>query len=479
MERLNILWICTDQQRADSIGCYGNTLAETPNLDNLAKRGVKFEHAYCQSPVCAPSRASFLTGRYPRTCRLRQNGQRLPKEEKLVTALLRDAGYVCGLSGKLHLAPCDPGLFPGTEDRTDDGYSLFYWSHHPNPDWSVNEYNLWLKEKGMEYKTKRHDDTDYVEIGMKEEFHHTTFCAEKAETFIRMQAGYQSPWLFSVNFFDPHHSFDPPEELLNKYIEKYKNEVFEPFIWDETGRTSFQKVDHAGAYNMKNHFPYDEMNNEDHILVKAAYAAMVELIDRNVGKIIKALEESGQLESTIVIFTSDHGEMLGGHGIYLKGPYFYEELIRVPLIISCPGVVRENIKVQAMTELVDIAPTLMEIAKLPPDPGMQGISLLELLTDPLAQDYLRESVYCEYYNAMPWHKAPNAQATMVSDGRYKLIRYHSSDEGELFDLQEDPEELVNLWDDKGKKDIKLKMIIKLADKMAWTMDPLPERESAW
>lgn len=479
MKKPNILWICTDQQRADTLGCYGNTVIETPNLDRLANHGVMFERAYCQCPVCAPSRASFLTGRYPRTCRLRQNGQKIPAEEKLVTALLRDSGYVCGLSGKLHLAPCDPGLFPGTESRTDDGYSVFYWSHHPNPDWGVNEYTLWLQNKGMEYKTQPYCGSAYVEAGMPEEYHHSTFCTEKAAAFIKTQSGSTAPWLFSVNFFDPHHSFDPPEELTKKYAEKFGKKRFQRFLWDEKGRTSYQKLDHAGAYNMEGHFPYDAMEDKEHILVQAAYAAMVELIDHNVGKLISALEESGQLNNTVIIFTSDHGEMLGDHGIYLKGPYFYEELIRVPLIFSCPGMIRENVRASALTELVDIAPTLMEMAGLVPDPGMQGISLKNLLTNPPAEDHVRESVYCEYYNSMPWHKKPQAQATMVSDGKYKLVRYHSSGEGELYNLQKDPKELVNLWDSEKERDVKLEMIIKLADRMAWTMDPLPQRESAW
>lgn len=113
MKRPNILWICTDQQRFDTLGCYGNRFVRTPNLDRVAQTGVLFDYAFCQNPVCTPSRASFLTGRYPRTTRCRQNGQSIPADEVLVTRLLRDAGYVCGLSGKLHLAPLHPDVCPG------------------------------------------------------------------------------------------------------------------------------------------------------------------------------------------------------------------------------------------------------------------------------------------------------------------------------------------------------------------------------
>ena len=125
MVRPNILWICTDQQRFDTLGCYGNTFVRTPNLDRLAEAGTLFENAFSQSPVCTPSRASFLTGRYPRTCRTRQNGADIPAQEVLVTRILADAGYVCGLSSKLHLSTCNPSACETMERRIDDGYAEF------------------------------------------------------------------------------------------------------------------------------------------------------------------------------------------------------------------------------------------------------------------------------------------------------------------------------------------------------------------
>ncbi|MBT7923192.1 MAG: sulfatase-like hydrolase/transferase, partial [Opitutae bacterium] len=148
-KRPNILWICTDQQRFDTIRALGNSSARTPNLDRFIGEGVAFENAFCQSPVCAPSRASFLTGRYPRTTRCRQNGQSIPSDEVLVTKLFAEAGYHCGLAGKLHLASCSDGK---VEDRTDDGYEDFHWSHHPQPDWPENAYTQWLAEKGKTWE---------------------------------------------------------------------------------------------------------------------------------------------------------------------------------------------------------------------------------------------------------------------------------------------------------------------------------------
>ena len=149
----NVLWICTDQQRFDTLGCYGNEFVSTPNIDRIARNGVQFNHFYTQSPLCAPSRGSFLTGRYPRTTRLRQNGTGIPECEVPVTRLLAESGYECGLVGKLHLG-WDFSRMGGTERRIDDGYGYFHWSLTPFPDWRLksgqpaNEYSHWLRSKG-------------------------------------------------------------------------------------------------------------------------------------------------------------------------------------------------------------------------------------------------------------------------------------------------------------------------------------------
>ena len=148
----NILWICTDQQRRDTICALGNPRIRTPNLDRLVAEGVSFTSAYSQSPICTPSRASFLTGRYPRTTRARQNGQKIPEDERLITRMLADVGYDCGLVGKLHLASCHKKV----ESRIDDGYRVFHWSHHPAPDWPENEYIQWMEGKGKTWDALYH-----------------------------------------------------------------------------------------------------------------------------------------------------------------------------------------------------------------------------------------------------------------------------------------------------------------------------------
>lgn len=476
----NVLWICTDQQRFDTLGCYGNPFVHTPNIDRLAERGVLFENSFSQSPVCTPSRASFLTGRYPRTTRCRQNGQDIPKDEVFVTRLLKEgAGYINGLSGKLHTSTCNPSVNKGTERRIDDGYDEFHWSHHPRPEWPTNEYGNWLIERGVKYDVRPSERSKQVSIGMPVEYHQTTWCAEKAINFIRANADYDYPWLFSVNIFDPHHPFDPPAEYLERYLERLDEIPLPNYVEGElANKPLFQQIDHGQSYNTPHLHAFTEMSEDEHRYVRAAYWAMIDLIDAQVGRMLDALEETGQLENTIVIFMSDHGEMLGDHGIYLKGPYFYEPAIKVPLIVSMPGTVLQGQRSTALVELVDIAPTLLEAAGLPRYPGMQGRSLWPMLTGEAPLDQHRDDIYCEYYNAMPWHRDPTAQATMVRTERYKLVAVHGVG-GELYNLERDPNETHNQWDNPDYAPVKLELFSRLCDRMAYTVDPLPERRAAW
>ncbi|MEM7028652.1 MAG: sulfatase-like hydrolase/transferase [Chloroflexota bacterium] len=475
--RPNILWICSDQQRFDTLGCYGNTYVHTPHIDRLAENGLLFEHCYSQSPVCTPSRASFLTGRYPRTTRCRANGQSIPEDEVLVTRLLSEAGYVCGLSGKLHLSVCNPSVTPGTERRINDGYDEFHWSHHPPPQWPTSDYAHWLREKGVEYSTPSYNGSKYVEAGMPAEHHQTTWCAQKAINFIEAHADYDHPWLFSVNMFDPHHAFDPPVVYLERYLDQLEDIPLPNYVQDELdNKPAYQKRDHHGAYDNPNLYPFSQMTDEDHRLVRAAYWAMCDLIDEQVGRMIAALEATNQLDNTIIIFMSDHGEMLGDHGIYLKGPYFYDPAVRVPMIVSYPKAIRSGERSSALIELSDIAPTLLEAAGLPEYAGMQAQSLWPLLTGDSTPDHHRDTVYCEYYDAWT-HDA--ASATMLRNEQFKFVACHQLSTGELYDLKTDPTETQNLWDDAAYASTKLDLFQQLSDRMAQTVDPLPPREAKW
>lgn len=479
MKQPNILWISTDQQRFDTLGCNGNEFVSTPNIDRLASNGVLFEQCYSQSPVCTPSRASFLTGRYPRTTRTRQNGQSIPEDEVLVTKLFANAGFTCGLSGKLHISACHPSVVTGRERRIDDGYAEFNWSHHPNRNWASDDYQHWLTEKGVNLEKRKVEQMPYIEFGPEEENHQTTWCAQKAINFIKNNADFENPWLFSVNIFDPHHPFDPPEEYFKRYMDILDEIPLPNYTEGELdNKPIYQQIDHDGAYGVKGQYPASDMDEKDHKILTAAYWAMVDLIDKQVGRMIDALEETGQLENTIILFMSDHGEMLGDHGIYLKGPHFYDPAVRVPLIISYPGIVHTNKRINTMVELIDLAPTLLEAAGLPYYKGMQGKSLWDLMTGSEKKNH-RNDVYSEFYNAAGSHNGDRAFATMLRTENHKIVVYYGKELGELYDLRQDSNETTNLWNNADYQSIKAELLKRLSDRMVDTLDPLPERQAVW
>jgi len=465
--RPNVLWICTDQQRHDTIRSLGNPHINTPCIDSLVGEGVAFTQAYAQSPVCTPSRAAFMTGRYPRTTKCRQNGQALPPNEKLVSRLFADDGYTCGLAGKLHLATCANGV---AEARIDDGYSVFHWSHHPQPDWPENAYTQWLHTKGTSWEEVYGGaSTDYIKHGVPEEYNQTTWCADSAIEFIHEQNG--APWFFSYNCFAPHHPFDPPEEFLARYnpddmpLPKARPDELET-------KTTYQQLDGKFSHNDPEGYDITKMTDRDKREVTAAYYAMVELIDKQVGRMVAALEETGQLENTIVIFMSDHGEMLGDHGLFLKGPHFYDEAVRVPLIISWKDRFAADLRADCLMELIDITPTLLEAAEIDVPNTIQGRSLLPILLSQRDAGHHRDYVFSEYYNAWT-HK--HSYGSMLRTREEKIVVYHGTDQGELYDLKNDPDEFENLWNSPEHTKGKLRLMKACFDASVFTMDPCPIR----
>lgn len=462
-ERPNILWICTDQQRYDTIGALGNPCIRTPHLDQLVAEGVAFTHAHCQSPICTPSRASFLTGMYPGTIHACTNGNDVwAGAAPLVSKLLADSGYDTGLVGKLHLA----GAAGRIEPRGDDGYRVFHWSHHPRNDWPAgHDYADWLRTQGI--------DPDIIARSPEKLppwAHQTMWCADRAIDFMSEQR--HRPWLMSVNMFDPHTPFDPPEEYLHRYNpDKLPDPLFRES--DFASQALLKSVDFQTSVRRPEEFKARQ--------VKAAYYAMITLIDDALGRLMAALERSGQRQNTLVIFTSDHGECLGDHGLLLKGCRFYEGLVRVPLIVSWPGRIACGLVSDALVELTDIMPTLLEICGLPVPERVQGRSLWPILTGQADPHTLRDTVRSEYYHVLnPINQAGHKQfegsyATMLRDRRYKLVVYHGHDTGELFDLQNDPGEFENLWHDPAAAGVRFSMMKKSFDALAFAVDIGPKQ----
>jgi arylsulfatase len=453
--RPNILWYCSDQQRFDTIGALGNPHVHTPNLDRLVAEGVAFTHAYCQCPICTPSRASFLTGRYPSTVRVNTNGNaHFPRGETLVTRRLADAGYRCGLVGKLHLA----GAYNGQEPRTDDGYTFFQYSHAPRDDWRRgHDYADWVRGQGgdparlLAIRPQAHGllaptpEQDNVPPAL----HQTTWCTEQAIRFIK-EAGDQ-PWLLSINPYDPHPPYNPPYE----YYRRFDPDTLPGPHFRESDLAHQRKL--AGADFQTAPVCPDEYDGAGGRKLQALYYAMIEQVDAEFGRLLAALEQAGQRENTVVIFMSDHGEALGDHGLAHKGCRFFDGLTRVPLIWSWPGHCAADLRAEALIGLLDVAPTLMELAGLPVPAAMQGQSLLPILTGRAAPDHHRDYVRCEFYDAIdePHHSF----ATMYRDRRWKLVVYHDLGVGELYDLDNDPYEFTSLWDDPAQQVVKNDLLV--------------------
>ena len=443
MARPNILWYCTDQQRFDTIGALGNSFVRTPTLDGLVEAGVAFNNAYCQSPICTPSRASIMTGLYPSRARNTRNGNdTFPQDIPLISKLIADSGYDCGLIGKFHLVSA--GKRP--EPRLDDGFSYWQHSHAPRDDWpeGTHQYADWVREQGQDLNALR-DSPERVPA----EFHQTKWASDCAIDFINRDR--EQPWLLNVNVYDPHPPFIPPRE----YEDRFRPEDMPGPYFKDTDpgqQKALQTVDFQGEVKTP--------EEHDAKAAQAKYYAMISLIDDQLARILEALDQSNQRDNTVIIFTSDHGETLGDHGLMFKGCRFYEGLVKVPLIFSYPQRFQSDKRCDGLVELLDLSATLLDLAEVPIPDYHQGQSLTPILEGKSSGETVRPFARCEYFDALDSHftGGTGAFGTMYRDSRYKLSVYHNNDVGELYDLERDPWEFENLWNDPNHADLKNRLI---------------------
>lgn len=478
----NILWICTDQQRFDTIGALGNPHVSTPNIDRLVETGTAFDTVYCQAPICTPSRWSFLTGSYASTVHVNGNGlDGVPADHPpLVTKIMADAGYSVGNVGKLHLT----SAYQRIEKRTDDGYDYFKYSHAPRDNWPEgHDYADWVREKGHVLA----DLTDDVD-GVPADLHQTTWAFTRTREFI--EARRDRPWMLTLNCYDPHPPFNPPAEYRAQFDpDKMPGPHFRES--DIAQQEALAAVDFQSKVRTPDNLdinhpiiskPLKRGESEaggaspgkrDAQTLQAAYYAMIKLIDDRLGELLDWLDETGQRENTIIIFTSDHGETLGDHGLIQKGCRFYEGLVRVPLIFSWPGHIEQGLVSDALVELTDKAPTILDFAGVPVPEHMLGRSLRPILEGAADPHQHRDFVRSEYYDALD---LPDASlATMYRDRRHKLVTYHQHEVGELYDLEADPWEFDNLWDDPDSQATKFRLMKASFDATMRAIDKGPPR----
>ncbi|HEU5138586.1 MAG TPA: choline-sulfatase [Bacillales bacterium] len=420
----NIVMIMADQMAFDVIGALGHPVVQTPNIDRLVRNGVTFENAYCNSPICAPSRASFVSGKLISEIGVYDNGSELSADCPTFLHHLRRAGYETVLSGKMHFV--GPDQLHGFEHRlTKDIHTA---SFDLTPDWTQGVYHNHgtgvkrLKNPGV---NELNNNLDYDEKVLNRTL-------EQIRTFKRNRQ--ERPFFLCSSFFHPHDPFHITAEYWNRYDNA---DIPMPEV-------SGEEMAERHPFNqwIQKHHELDvcELTDEEILENRRAYYGMVSYFDDKVGRIIDELERLNMMEDTIIMVTSDHGEMLGEHGMWFKRT-FYDGAAKIPLIIAYPDQFPAGKRVSEVVSLVDLAATIMKLADVPDCETwiseMAGDSFEKLLTGGEDNSW-KDEAYCEYYG-----EGPIQPMVMLRKGQYKYVYVHEH-KPLLFDLLADPEEIHNL-----------------------------------
>jgi arylsulfatase A-like enzyme len=420
----NILFITTDQQRQDSLPCYGMHFMETPAIDRLCREGVVFDNCTSASPVCQPVRASFVIGQYPHVHGAPDNFRWIRPDSPTIARLFNQAGWHTAAIGKMHFYPWDST--EGFQHRiiAEDKRHFFRRDH----------WTRFLEERGY-----RRDHPALVpgyakNLGaiispVPEELHIDSFIGDEAVTWIRDYA--EEPFFGWISFNSPHDPYDPPASLAELYRDA---PIPEPI-------GSPEELAHKPSYqstiipffrdNPLYLTDYSGMSPQRIRLMREHYLATITLVDRQVGKILEALESKGLTHSTLIVFSSDHGDHLGDHGLPFKSTY-YEGALMVPLIIKGPGVPGER-RCSSFVDWIDLHATFLSIAGIPVPDHAQGKDLTALLRDPGGM--VKREAFSELLGST-MVKTPNHKLVLCDDGS-----------GELYDMKEEPLEVNNHFDD--------------------------------
>lgn len=432
----NIVFIFPDQHRADAFGAGGEPAICTPHLDRLAAEGVLFRHTYCQSPVCLPSRTSLFSGRYPHQHGILGNTATLWPDDPCFVRSLRDSGRHTAVFGKLHytwrhdldMLVSHPLLWSlGFDDAHETAGKMSAGNLRSS------EYSEYLRSRGLLYPfyadllrrvaAGRDGQAMHGPSILPEEAHIDAWLGDRSAGWLAQHD--ERPFFLWVGLPGPHNPFDPPEP----YASQYRPE-------DMRGGIATPSTDAAATAQVAR-FGLSTTDRRAVQEMRAQYYGNISLIDDRVGRILKILEQRGWLQNTWVIYASDHGEMLGDHGLLWKSQ-FYESAARVPLIIRPPDRLREvprGVTCDALVELLDVTATMLDITGSVL-PGQQGKSLLPLTLGTADPSHHRQAVFSEI-----------DQRLMVRTERYKLVLTAATLAPlSLWDLTADPDEIDNLVD---------------------------------
>ncbi|MDU8927207.1 sulfatase-like hydrolase/transferase [Alisedimentitalea sp. MJ-SS2] len=472
----NILFIMFDQLRWDYLSCYGHKTLSTPNIDRLASMGVRFDRAFIQSPICGSSRMSFYTGRYVHSHGASWNGIPLKVGEMTMGDHLRKAGMGCYLVGKTHMRADVEGMARlGLEPDSiigarvsecgfdvyerDDGLLPEGPDGPYDPD-GAKEYNKWLKEKGYESDNPWHDfansgldDDGNVQSGwflknsiepanIAEEHSETPYLTGRGMDFMADQDG---PWCMHLSYIKPHWPYIVPEP----YASMYGPEDVQPVVRSDSERQSAHPIFKA-FMDTKIGEAFSRQDVREAVI--PAYMGLIKQADDQMGRLFQWLEDTGRIEDTMIVLTSDHGDFLGDHWMGEK-TFFHDASIRIPLIIYDPSEAADATRgtvCDTLVESIDLVPTFLEVAGGEPAGHiLEGESLMPILHGERSATE-RDYVICEYdFSATPVaHLADlsvrDAVMFMVADKRWKLIHFEGGHRPMLFDKESDPDELNDL-----------------------------------
>lgn len=517
-KRPNFLFIITDQHRADHLGCGGNKIVQTPNIDGIAARGKRWDRFYVANPICMPNRASIMTGRMCSAHGARHNGIPLSKDHTTFVELLRDAGYRTGLIGKSHLQsftglPATNKYIPAEgleapsphlrdaiknnrhtpdydlevvpkwdrplQDRIDDD---FYGFEHvevaaDHADRASGDYVLWAREQRDDFDQlvgpenaladNRISAPQAWRTAVPEELYSTTWIADRSEAWLADRAADDAPFFLQMSFPDPHHPFTPPGRYWDMYDPA---DIKLPATFgngDLPPIKAMRDAMESGSDARDNQNPFAVTEDEARSIIALTYG-MITMIDDAIGRVLKRLDDLGLAEDTIVIFTSDHGDYMGDHGIMLKLLLHYQGTIRVPFIWHDPVSPGNGHVDPGLASSIDIAPTILARAGIQPFNGIQG---RDLYSSPPPEAVIVEE---DSQRVMTGFDRPQRVRTIVTD-QYRMSLREGEDWDELYDLSSDPGEIANLFAQQSSQTVRseltevmLRRIIELQDR-----SPLP------
>ncbi|WP_269537188.1 sulfatase family protein [Cerasicoccus fimbriatus] len=490
MSAPNILFITSDQQHWNTIG-KNFPEVKTPNLDRLANEGTLFTRAYCPNPTCTPTRASLITGQYASQHGAWALGTKLPEDKTTIGELLQGQGYDSALIGKAHFQP----LLSTEEYPSLESYPLLrdldFWRGFNGPFYGFNHvelarnhadethvgqhYAVWMEDKGLkdwaQHFQSKWGEFNFVEPptssqehvwSIPEEYHYDAWIAERSIARMEKCREEGKPFFTWASFFDPHPPYLVPEPWASMYDPKDvtvpqaqpgEHDDSPPYI--QLTQTENPDFGYPPGEDFANHGMGSHLQDKESLAKDiAVYYGMVSMMDHYIGKLLDYLDETGQRENTLIVFTTDHGHFYGHHGLNAKGPFHYEDEIRVPMIARWPGKIPAGVESSALQSLVDIPVSFLKATGTRVPNDWQGVDQLPVWQG--EQESARDHCIVEF------RQQPTCihLKTYVNE-RYKITVYYNQSYGEIYDLQEDPGEIKNLWDVPEAASLKMELLQKL------------------